>query len=86
MSCGSTKESIENLEKADWVYAWSFHIRFPDQWNDACDKVEAIQRNGDWEAILLQGQDELEKKDGVAYIYKKKTQQRIQWEKENGYR
>lgn len=81
MPCPSTEKLIYDLEKEGWECEWSFHTRFKEQWNDTCDKVEALQRNGDWKAILVQGQDEVEKKDGVSYIYKKKTAQRIEWEK-----
>jgi len=85
MPCSSTEKLIPDLEKEGWEYEWSFHAKITDQWNDACDKVKALQHSGDWEAVLVQNQDEDEKKDGVAYIYKKKTAQRIQWEKEQGY-
>ena len=51
----------------------------------ACDRVEALRKNDDWEVVLVQGQNKKEEKDGVAYIYKRKTPQRLQWEKEQGY-
>lgn len=83
--CSSTEKSIPDLKKDGWEYEWSFHTNSADQWNDACDKVEALQHDSDWKAVLVQGQDEAERKDSVAYIYKKKTPQRIEWDKEQGY-
>ena len=85
MSCGSTDKKIADLENDGWIYAYSFHERFPEQWDMGCNKVNEIQNNSDWEAILVKGQNEAEKQDTVAYIYKKKTEQRIKWEKEQGY-
>lgn len=85
MSCISTEQSIAELEKDGWEYDWSFHARFPEQWNDACDRVEKSKVDGFWELILVQGQNELERKDGVAYLYKRKTDQHKQYEKDMGY-
>lgn len=85
MSCGSTDKKIADLEKDGWKYAYSFHAKISEQWSMACDKVNEIQNNGDWEAIIVQSQDEAEKRDTVRYIYKKKTEQRIDWEKKQGY-
>jgi len=74
MPCGSFEGSIAELEKEGWEYEWSFHSRFNDQWNDACSRVERLQRDGFWECVLVQGQAEEERRDGVAYIYKRKAQ------------
>ena len=73
MPCASIERPITELEQEGWEYDWSFHTGIPDQWNDACDRVEKIKADGFWEAILVQGQNKLERKDGVAYIYKRKT-------------
>lgn len=74
MPCASINQPVEELKKDGWEYEWSFHTRFTEQWNQACDKVESLQKDGFWEVVLVQGQDELEKKDGVAYLYKKKIE------------
>jgi len=85
MRCSSTEKSISDLEKEGWEQETSFHTKFAHQWNIACDKINSLQRNGDWETVLVQGQNEAEKKDCIAYIYKKKTPKRMQWEKDQGY-
>lgn len=85
MPCGSVEKPIAELEKEGWEYDWSFHIRLPEQWDDACDRVKKMKADGFWEPVLVQGQDEAERKDGVAYIYKRKTDQGKQFEKDMGY-
>lgn len=85
MLCESTKKLIADLEKEGWEYDWSFHARFPEQWNGACDRVEKMAADGFWEPVLVQGQDEMERGDGVAYIYKRKTDKYKQYEKDMGY-
>lgn len=84
MLCGSTEKLIADLEKEGWEYDWSFHIRFPEQWNNACDRVEKMIDNGFWEPVLVQSQNEIEGRDGVAYIYKRKTDKYKQYEKDIG--
>lgn len=85
MHCGSTERPVAELEKEGWRYEWSFHTRFTDQWNDACDRVLKMRSEGFWEPILVQGQNEMELKDGVGYIYKKKTAKYRRYEKDMGY-
>ncbi|MFH1979422.1 MAG: hypothetical protein ABII97_03505 [Patescibacteria group bacterium] len=85
MPCASVERSITELEKEGWEYDWSFHVRFLEQWNDACDRVEKIKSDGFWEPVLVQGQNEAERKDGVAYVYKRKTDKCRQYEKDMGY-
>jgi hypothetical protein len=85
MFCTSTEKPIAELEKEGWEYDLSFHNRFPEQWNDACDRVEKIKADGFYEPVLVQGQTEEERKDGVAYIYKKKTDKYKKYEKDMGY-
>ena len=86
MPCGSSEKLIPELKEEGWKYEWSFHTKFLEQWNDACDRVERLQRDGFWKCVLVQGQDETERKDGVAYIYKKKTKRYDQYEKDMGYK
>ena len=87
MSCGSTEKLIPDLEKEGWEYDWSFHARIPEQWNNACDRVEKMNKDGLWKPILVQGQNKLERQDRVAYIYKRKTDKhkRFENEKDMGY-
>lgn len=85
MPCGETKKLIPELEKEEWEYDWSFHAKFSEQWNEACDRVEKMQAGGFWEVVLVQGQNESERKDGIAYIYKRKTDKYKQYEKDIGY-
>jgi hypothetical protein len=80
MPCALIEKSIAELEKEGWEYDWSFHTRFPEQWNKACERVEKIKADGFWEPILVRGQSEAERKDGVAYIYKRKTNKYGQYE------
>lgn len=72
MPCKSTDRLISELESDGYEYDWSFHTKIPEQWNDACNRVERIKTEVFWEPILVQGQDEAERKEGVAYIYKRK--------------
>jgi hypothetical protein len=69
MPCASIERPIAELEAEGWEYDYSFHTRIPQSWNDVCDRVEKIKSDGFWEPVLVQGQDEAERKDGVAYIY-----------------
>jgi hypothetical protein len=85
MPCESIERPIAELEKEGWEYVWSFHSRCTEQWNDACDRVEKIKADGFWEPVLVQGQNELERRDGVVYIYKRKTEKYRQYEKDMGY-
>lgn len=85
MNCGSSKKLISDLEKEGWEYDWSFHTRIPEQWNDACDRVEKMNASGFWEPVLVEGQSEMERQDGVANIYKRKTDKYKQYEKDMGY-
>ncbi len=85
MPCASVERPIAELKKEGWKHDWSFHARFPEQCSDACDRVEKIKTDGFWEVILVQGQNEAERKDGVAYIYKRKTDKYKQYEKDMGY-
>ena len=78
MPCGYAEKTIPKLKEEGWEHEWNFHARDDQSWNDACKKVESLQRNGDWEVVLVKGQNELEIKDGVVYIYKRKTEQRKQ--------
>jgi len=71
MPCVLTDKTLADLENEGWEGAWSFHARFADQWNDACDKVAILQKEG-WIVVLVNGQNETERKDGVAYLYKKR--------------
>lgn len=72
MPCASTDKTLAELKKEGWEDAWSFHTRFTDQWNDACDRVTELQERG-FDVVLVKGQDRAEREDGVAYIYKKRA-------------
>jgi len=85
MACPSVERPIAELEAEGWEYDYSFHTRFGEQWNDTCDRVEKMKADGFWEPVLVQGQNEEERKDGIAYIYKRKTDKHKQFEKDMGY-
>ena len=85
MSCGFTEKTIKDLEKEGWERVFSFHSRNTSQWNRACDMVNDLQKIGDWEVILVGGQTEAEEKDGVQYLFKRKTKQRQEWDSGHGY-
>ena len=85
MFCESVEKQIAELEQEGWEYDLSFHTGITEQWNNACDRVEKMNADGFWDPILVQGQNELERKDGVAYIYKRKTDKYRQYEKDMGY-
>ncbi|HPA25751.1 MAG TPA: hypothetical protein PLK76_03265 [bacterium] len=71
MSCESTDKTLEELEMMGWTCDWTFHTRFLEQWNQACDKATILKQQG-WRVLLVNGQDERERQDGVAYLYKKR--------------
>ena len=71
MPCGSTDKSTAELQAEGWSDAYSFHVRLTVQWNMACDRAYELLGEG-WEVVLVGGQDEAEKQDGVTYLYKKK--------------
>ena len=85
MPCVSVERPIAELQKEGWEYDWSFHTTLSDQWNDACDRVEKMKTDGFWEPVLVQSQDEAGRKDGVAYIYKRKIDKYRQYEKDMSY-
>jgi len=87
MNCPDAEKSISELEAEGWKQFFSFHARIPSQWNMAVEKVEEAKRNGDWEVVMAKGESELEKRDinVVAYLYRRKTEQRTAWDKEHGY-
>jgi hypothetical protein len=55
MPCESTEKTIPELEKDGWEYDWSFHVKFSEQWNQACERVEKANTIGLWECVLVQG-------------------------------
>ena len=71
MPCDSTDSTIVELQAQGWEDAYSFHVREPEQWNMACDRAYELLGEG-WDVVLVGGQDEAEKQDGVTYLYKKK--------------
>lgn len=89
MKCGYSDKTLRELESEGWERIYSFHSRIKEQWDMACDKVEGIlliggdgsSGKGDWEVILAMGDNKSERKDGVTYIYKRKTDKRKEWEK-----
>ena len=70
MRCNTTDRTLVALKQEGWEDGWSFHTRLPEQWNEAYDKATTMLREN-WEVVL--GQDEAERADGVAYLYKKRT-------------
>lgn len=92
MNCGYSDKVPEELKKEGWEEDYSFHSGIPEQWNMACEKVNGIlmigdergNGSGDWEVVLVRSEDENERRDGVTYIYKRKTNKRKEWEKERG--
>ncbi|RMD52175.1 hypothetical protein D6827_00575 [Candidatus Parcubacteria bacterium] len=85
MPCRATERSISELRQEGWEEDWSFHIRFTKQWNDACDLVRRLKKSGLFECVLVLGQTPEERKDGVAYVYKKKSDKYHKFEKDMGY-
>ena len=85
MPCGATDKTAAELEKEGWEYLYSFHHDIPEQWGDACGKAQIAMRDGLYEVVLVPGQSELEKKGGVQYLYRRKTQKLLDLEKQHGY-
>lgn len=85
MLCETTDKTIAELEQEGWEYLYSFHHNNPDQWQDACGKAQQAALDDLYEVVLVLGQNEEEQKDGVQYLYKKKTQKLLDLEKQHGY-
>ena len=85
MPCETTEKTIPELEKEGWEYLYSFHCNIQEQWRGACEKAQEAIRSGLYEVILVPGKNELEKKDGIQYLYRKKTQKLVDLEKQHGY-
>lgn len=85
MPCATSERPTAELEQEGWESDWSFHTRLPEQWNEACDRVNTMIADGFWEPVLVKGQSDAERKDGVAYLYKRKTDKYRQYEKDMGY-
>lgn len=80
MLCGYSDKKAKQLKEEEWEEAWSFHANITEQWSDACEEVKKLQAYGDWEVVLVKGDSEEEIRDGVTYIFKRKTKQRRDWE------
>jgi len=85
MNCPVSERSVSELEGEGWEQFFSFHARIPEQWNMAAERVDEAKRNGDWEVVVAQGESAEEIQDTVRYLYKRKTEQRKEWDKEHGY-
>ena len=85
MPCGYAERSIKEFKGEGWVEDYSFHSDIPDQWNKVCDRADRLLASGDWEIVLKLDDEEGARRDSVTYLYKKKTPQKIKWEKEQGY-
>ena len=85
MECGCSDKSEAELNADGWEEEWSFHARIREQWNDACDKVRVGQASGDWKFTAAHPDHEGQKKDGIWLLFKRKTEQRKDWDKEKGY-
>lgn len=66
----TSQESV-NLINEGWEGIWSFHMQNEEQWDQACDMVIKLKKEG-WDVVLVNGQNEAERQDGVAYLYRKK--------------
>jgi len=76
ISCTLAEKSITELEKEGWEYDYYFHSNISKQWDYACYKVKQMNAEGFWDPILVPGQTETERNNGIAYIYKKKINQK----------
>lgn len=74
LACKVFEGTLADAEAQGWESAWSFHAKFREQWDEACNIVDDLQKDGWWETILIKGQDAAEIADGVFYIYKRRTQ------------
>ncbi|MFA5954224.1 MAG: hypothetical protein WC817_01655 [Patescibacteria group bacterium] len=85
MPCRTTDKTIAELESEGWESLYSFHHTIPEQFQDACKRAEQATASGLYEVVLVLGQTELEKKDGVQYLYKRKTEKLLSLEKQHGH-
>ena len=73
MPCRTTDKPAHQLIKDGFEYLFSFHAHILEQWNMACEKARDATSGGLWDVVMVFGQNEIEKKDGVRYLYRKKT-------------
>ena len=86
MNCPMNDQPLETLKQEGWQEIWSFHDRFPEQWNAACRKVETEKQDGLYDILCATNlTDETAFKDAVRYLLRRKTPKLLQWEKEHGY-
>ncbi len=74
MPCGMTDKSIKELQAEDWECFFSFHHNIKEQWNMACEKAESAKITDLWKIVLVDGQNEEEKKDGIQYLYRRRIE------------
>lgn len=77
MNCSSSYKSIAELKANGWEECFSFHYQLDNQWNMACDKVDLLKACNDYDVVLVRPDNEVEKKDGVEYLFKRKTKERL---------
>lgn len=87
MPCGYSDKSSEELQSSEsreegWVMEWNFHANDRGQWNDACKKADDLQKDGWWEVVWALPSDESVRKDGVTYVFKRKTEKYKQYEED----
>ncbi|MBD3366299.1 hypothetical protein GF360_03090 [candidate division WWE3 bacterium] len=85
-NCPLVKDKTrDEIERDGWEYAYSWHQKDWKQVEDVADRVKQGQKSGDWEYIRVTGFTENERDDSVHYLFKRKTPQRVAWDKQQGY-
>lgn len=70
--CEVISRPLQLLEQEGWQQFWSFRVTDEKQLSDAIKKIKDAQSYDMWEVVAVNGQDDLEVKAGVMYLYKRK--------------
>ena len=84
LDCHVSEKNPKELEAEGWEQFYIFHGTNPEQFALACQRVNDISRD-DWDVFLVNDPTKLGKKNGVQYLYIKKTASRDKWDRGKGY-
>lgn len=74
MRCGTSSKTEEELHNEGWIEAWSFHRQIPEQWEEACRKVNGYNQLEGYQVTLANPDDESQRRDGIQIIYFKRPE------------
>ncbi len=72
--CGISDKTEEELRDQGWIEAWSFHRQIPEQWNEACQKIDGYNKIEGYQVTLANPTNELQRRDGIQLIFFKRPE------------